>query len=325
MEEFVFLVDTGANVNSIQADLVEKYKIPPLADSIILQGEKLQSEPIGAAGMGGSFDPGTMVILGNCSLAGMPQGQEGIVFLRNLVAAALPRASPAGTAGLLGTAFLRCFTGVEFDWYGTDGDPPTFGFYFGNNDTALPEQITKGMERVPLRELMGLLILTVQVNGEEIPVLVDTGSPITVLNQKTAKQLGIATVPVTAAAAAAALPQTHQQQIGDNLLKVGGIDGRAVDLQRSESASVQIYVSGVSLGEGPVYVGNIPAFKVLETMIQQNIIPDGMSSTSEAPVAILGLDFLKRAYRMIVSNYGPSWELWLEELDETKPVYDPLD
>ena len=78
---------------------------------------------------------GTLYELGDCQLAGLPPPP--MTFVRNLSAAALPFASPVGV-GLLGLPLFWTFpAGVEFDWHGTDGDPPTIIFYFGQENCSL--------------------------------------------------------------------------------------------------------------------------------------------------------------------------------------------
>lgn len=293
-----FIVDTGANVNSINADLATQFQLTRLEGI---------PKPLATAGMGGSFAPGDMVVVGDCSLAGLPPEQSHMIFLRNLTAAALPHGSPLNTAGLLGTSFVSSLAGVEFDWYGTDGDPPTFIFYFGKE---VPDGATKGMVRVPVQEFFQLLTVTIQINGVDLPALLDTGSPITALSEEAAKRAGVSVVEDT--------DETErnskvgvEQSIGDNVLHVGGVDGRPMKVIRSQSP-VQIKAGNFSLGEGPVYVGNVPALSFLTSVAS--------GSDKEAPVAILGLDSLRKAYRVILST-GTSCEMWLDELDDSKPIY----
>ncbi|CAB9502555.1 expressed unknown protein [Seminavis robusta] len=313
-----FVVDTGANVNSIDKKLAEQNGMPQL------QGIP---QPLATSGVGGSFAPGELVLLGDCALAGLPPAQSHMLFLRNLTASALPHAGP--TAGLLGSSFVGMFAGVEFDWYGTDGDPPTMGFYFGKS--PLPLSVTQGMVRVPLQSGgLGLFIVSTTVNGVEIPALVDTGSPITILTKQAAETIGMQTV----------LSPTHdtgtfdnnrhhprprqrqQQAIGDPSLQVGGVDGRPMQLQRSESTANTIQVGSLTLGEGPVYIGNVPALSFLEQTAEW--LQD-KTRTMDPPVAILGLDFLRKAYRIIIvsasHNNNAASELWLDPMDDSKPKY----
>ena len=291
-----FVVDTGANVNTIHAILAQTYNLTRV------QG--LPPMPLPAAGMGGSFAPGSLVVVPNAVLANMPPEQGDITFIHNLTVAALPRASPPPTAGILGSSLCAMFpSGVEFDWFGTDGDPPTFCFYFyeeGRNAT------TTGMTQIPIQQIMGLFVVTITVNGKDIPALLDTGSPITVLTQDAARQAGLE---VAKDDADDDTPSSAPQLGNHHHVKVGGIDGRPMEVMRSASTSVQVQVGNVSLGQGPVYIGSIPAFSIL-----QQVMPDISDTTT--PSAILGLDFLRRAYRMMI--VASRHEMWLEELDETK-------
>jgi hypothetical protein len=138
---------------------------------------------MGSAGVGGAFTAGDIYMLGDCQLDGLPPEQN-FTFMTNLTAAALPHASPVGD-GLLSLSFFYSFpAGVEFDWHGTDGDPPTVIFYFGK---TLPESIYKGMTRVALiRMAVQVLAITLRVKSVDITALLDTGSPITVLNPQAA-------------------------------------------------------------------------------------------------------------------------------------------
>ena len=331
MTTFEFVLDTGANVNSIPADLAAQYQIPRLDNS---QNSASADVPMVSVGMGGSLeeDSGNLVLLGDCSLAGFPPSQNQIIFLKQLTASVLPQ-NPASkssfgatrkkatAAGILGTPFIESFAAVEFDWYGTDGDPPTFCFYFGGLDDGLSEETTRGMTRVPLQKLFQLLTLQVEMNGVRLPVLLDTGSPITLLSEEAAEKAGTEKIvdPSStkddgkATTTASTLPPT---KIGDPFLMIAGVDGRPIKVVRSESPSVPIQVGGMSLGEGPVYIvddADVTALSFLKTAA--NLVQ------KEAPVAILGLDVLKRAHRVILKTSGCFCEMWLDEMDDSKPMY----
>eukprot|EP00977_Amphora_coffeiformis_P020637 scaffold8374_cov175-Amphora_coffeaeformis.AAC.76 len=291
-----FIVDTGANLNTIQHKFKEKYDLRQI--------EGLP-KPTTTAGMGGDFSPGDLVILGDAALAGLPVEQRDVVFVRDLTAVALPRASP--TDGILGSSFCSMFPGgVEFDWYGTDGDPPTFCFYFSADITVAP--INQGMTRIPVNHFLGLFTVIITVNEKKIVGLLDTGSPITILNEKAAQELGIRTEGTEKADHHSTLRFEDRPH-----LKVGGIDGRHIEVARSVS-KVPINIGDMSLGKGHVYVGTLPAFSVMQTVAHDNSVA--------APSAILGLDFLQRTYRMILMGKDPC-ELWVEELDESKLKYKP--
>jgi hypothetical protein len=77
--------------------------------------------------------------------------------------------------------------GVEFDWYGAEGDPPTMLFY----QDAIPGEVVQAMIRISLhRSPIFLYTLMIQFNGTsaiKIPAILDTGSPITIFNNAAAK------------------------------------------------------------------------------------------------------------------------------------------
>lgn len=296
-ESFQFILDTGANVNSIQSDLVKKHKLSAM---------KNMGTPLATSGMGGNFAPGDLVKLGDCKLDGLPPEQSHLMFMRGLTAASLPHASPLDTSGLLGTPFFQSFAGVEFDWYGTDGDPPTFIFYFGED---LPDSATKDMAKVPLQRLeVDLFTVNISINGAQMPALLDTGSPITVINPKAAKDAGIEM---------ASLKSSESNEVIG--LKVGGVDGNEMTLQKSRSP-VSIEVSPFfSLGEGHVFVGDLPGLAFLESVLKLSAEEQEKDLHNTPPAAILGLDSLRRAYRVIIQ--AGKGELWLEELNDTKPIY----
>ena len=62
----------------------------------------------------------------------------------------------------------------------------------------------------------------------------------------------------------------------------------------------------VSSEEGFVYVVELPAFALISALLDES------NGTTAPPTVILGLDFLKRRYRMILR--APSNELWFEVL-----------
>lgn len=282
-----FVVDTGANMNTIRQNLVKDYNLSYI---------KGLQQPTTTAGVGGSFTPGNMVLIGDAALAGLPAEQSNVTFIRNLTAAALPRASP--TAGILGSSFCSMFAGgVEFDWYGTNGDPPTFCFYFDNSAAN-----TKGMTRIPIEEIFGLYTVTISINGMETMALLDTGSPITIVSTMAAAKAGI-----FAMGQDEGNERTTPNITMDHRLLIGGIDGRPMEIVRSSSANISVGVGNCHLGQGPVHIGLIPALSVLESVA---------GTSRGTPSAILGLDFLRRAYRMIIQPR--SLNLFLEELDDTE-------
>ncbi|KAL7550535.1 hypothetical protein ACHAWF_013756 [Thalassiosira exigua] len=134
---------------------------------------------LGSAGAGGRIQAGDIVMLGDCELGGMPKDQHNMTFMTNFTAAALDLGiARTFGGGLLGASFFACIPGgVEFDWYGTDGDPPTIIFYYGQ---SLPEYAKERATCVPLESFWGVPVVTISINGIELRALVDTGSPVTI-------------------------------------------------------------------------------------------------------------------------------------------------
>jgi hypothetical protein len=290
---FEFLLDTGANINAVDAKFVKELSLPLVASSKDLG-------VLGSSGIGGSIQPGDLFNLGDCELVGLPPEQT-TTFMRNLPAASIVHSTPVGD-GILGLNFFLSFpAGVEFDWYGTDGDPPTLVFYYGN-DLPKINNIQKGLVRVPLTGLpVGLLSLTININGVDMPALLDTGSVITVFNKEAADLAGIEIV----SPADMDSENPHQKQnYGDKHLIVGGVDGIPVTLCRSLS-TVSIRAGDASFGEGFVYVGDLPGLKMVAGFTGQ-----------ELPAVVLGLDSLRRTYRMILR--APANELYFEQLPDKK-------
>lgn len=281
---FDFLLDTGANINTLDLQLTEEHGLEKLLSSKDLP-------LIGSAGVGGALAPGDIFLLGDCQLDGVPGNYT---FMTNLTAAGLPHASPVGADGLLGVSFFMSFpAGVEFDWHGTDGDPPTIVFYFGPN---MPEQLSDTMTRVELELLpVGVFTMNVDIDGTTARAMVDTGSPITVLNPNAAEKAKIETVPLTTKRDLRKRPA-----IGDEVLTIGGVDGTPVHLLRSKEL-VSLQVGDISLGHGYVYVGDLPGLALM-----------GAIGDAAPPAAVLGLDSLRRTYRMLLR--APENELWFEAL-----------
>jgi Aspartyl protease len=154
-----------------------------------------------------------------------------MTFIQGLTASALPIASPAA-AGLLSLPFFQCFEGgVEFCWqrgsssiaktlfpmkqFNNDDDhrhhhhnnnnnrqdesyeDTPFITFFGdeNGDDVVGRHLAQHLARVELRPLpvTQLPSVMVRINGIDILALLDTGSPITVLNQQAADLAGITT------------------------------------------------------------------------------------------------------------------------------------
>ena len=165
-----FVIDTAANTNTINGQVAQE----------------LSLESIGQAlpgyGASGALPGAETYLLGDATLD-MPMND---LFMTNLTASALPVSNPAA-AGLLGVAFLNCFQGgVKFEWGGgIDGREPFITFYGQEEDVK--DQI-RSKTKVDIEVLDNILLPTVKlnVNGVSIPALIDTGSPVTVLNEAAA-------------------------------------------------------------------------------------------------------------------------------------------
>mmetsp|Transcript_2412 Transcript_2412/g.5581 ORF Transcript_2412/g.5581 Transcript_2412/m.5581 type:complete len:373 (+) Transcript_2412:415-1533(+) len=276
-----FVLDTGANVNTIRKDLADSLGLP-----VLLCKEDLSV--LGSSGVGGSFQAGDIVLLGDCKLSGLPESQSNFTFMTNLTAAALDLGTDVNIGnGLLGTNFFECFpAGVEFDWYGTDGDPPTVIFYYGKE---IPPQAKEGAFCVPLEKdsFFGVPTVNVTINGVELKAIVDTGSPITIISPDAANGNGWG------------MSQKNPS------LKVKGIDKGIVDLAIS-SDKVSLAFGNESLGElDAIFIGDLPGISFA-----------GSFANSTQPQVLLGLDALRRSYRMILRL--PEKEVWFESLQESK-------
>ena len=289
-----FLLDTGANTNTVSASVAA----PTSQGGLELTQVGTVASGIGAAG---TFGGGATYMLGTVELADAPKAER-IAFMSGLTATALPVAAPAACAGLLSTAFLNSFAGgVEFFWGsaaasstpgtaegGADapGSPPTITFY---GETAGTAPLKASLERVPVEILpgSGLPSVTLMVNGVEIPALLDTGSPVTVLNAAAAAKASVAySQPAAAdgnplAKLFGAAKQAQAAASGD-VLTIGGVNG-PVQLMRAEPASMSLG-AGVSLGDDlRPYVGELPGLQAL----------DGLGAAA-GPAAVLGTDVLRR-------------------------------
>jgi len=236
-----------------------------------------------------AIDTGDIVMLGNCTLGGMPDGYKNITFMRHLTAASLDigMASAIG-AGLLGVPFFSSIHSTEFDWYGTDGDPPTMQFYFA----MLPDDAKKNAICIPLQEsFFGVPTMIVNINGIAMKAMIDTGSPITLLSTNAAEKIGVGNTLST------------QEQQNTLFLKIKGLGDDSVDLIRTKTG-VSLSIGCLDLGVLNVCVGNLPGIK----------LASDLSSTS-GPDVIIGLDALRRTYRTILSLRKN--EVWFEPMPES--------
>ena len=276
-----FILDTAANTNTINGEVAQ-----------LLDLEVVGEAPSGVGALG-AIDGGKTFSLGDCQLDGIPKDDQ-FTFMTQLTASALPVANPA-TAGLLSLSFLQCFEGgVEFTWGtfqdGTEAKLPSITFYGLRNES---EDKVKSMVRVPVEPVPLTLLpsVTVRINGVDVPALLDTGSPVTVLNAQAAKIAGIETVDVDTQesrnpfANVAKNFKLAQAASKGEVLMVAGVDGRMVNLLRSESP-VEIGLVGdtdiAEFGKGNVYVGDLPGLQALNGL--------GVDSP---PAVVLGMDVLR--------------------------------
>lgn len=289
-----FVLDTAANVNTINGQVAKELRL------------EVVGEALPGVASSGPMSGGETFALGDAQLEGLDE--EPFVFMERLTASAIPVSNPA-CAGLLGTAFFYCFEGgVEFFWGSTpDGAPnePASVTFFGETDDEI-QKVLRGMTRVviTLIPITQLPSVTVRIGDVEMPALLDTGSPITVLNSQAALRAGIKTVapppppeltnnPFVAAANRFKQAQAAQQAASKgDILTILGSNGKPTNLLRSTSTS-EISVVGesqdISFGDASIYVGDIPGLAALNGI--------GIESP---PAVILGMDILRKRPKMFL-------------------------
>jgi hypothetical protein len=271
--EINFVLDTAANVNTISSEIASELDLP-----VLIKGEDLSI--LGSAGAGGSFQAGDIVLLGDSRLSGMPESQQNNTFMTNMTAAAmnLGIANSVG-GGMLGISFFDCFKGgVEFDWYGTDGDPPTLQFYYD----SLPENAKENASCIALdtEDFFGVPTVSVEINGKALRAIIDTGAPITIISPAVADELGISKK--------------------DGTVKIKGIDdGDAMGVSKSLD-EVTLSIGDVNIKLDTIFIGELPGLAMAS-----NLVPE-----CRQPQVLLGLDALRRTYRMILILSKA--EVWLE-------------
>jgi hypothetical protein len=293
-----FILDTAANTNTINAQVANELELEVVGEA-----------PPGV-GSAGAISGGNTYMLGDSELEGT--GKKPFTFMQGLTAAALPIASPA-CAGLLSQAFFYCFEGgVEFNWGSQsqsleDGMIPNSASitFHGEKDANLENILSKltrvPIEPVPVTQLPSVIL---KINGVEVPALLDTGSPITVLNSRAAQQAGIETITVASGPEKANNPfaavanrfkaaqATSKAAANGDLLTIAGTNGQSTTLLKSTSAA-KISLSGgsqdVSFGESNIYVGDIPGLAALNGI--------GVDSP---PSAVLGMDVLRKRPKMLL-------------------------
>ena len=238
-----FLLDTAANTNTINRQIAEELKL------------EIVGQALPGIGSSGAISGGNTYVLGDTQLEGVipddPSTSEDgrtFVFIQNLTASALPVASPA-SAGLMSLAFFYCFEGgVEFSWGLSSGkedgpttpNPPSIAFYAEKG--AIADSVVRGLCKVkiypvPVTQLPSIML---KINGVEIPALLDSGSPITVLNSEAAKQAGVET--------AVSLPRQKEESLNP----FAAVSRRFKEAQAMSQAAADGNVLAIAGPNGPV-------------------------------------------------------------------------
>lgn len=287
-----FVLDTAANTNTINGQVAKELSLA-----------KVGRAP-GGLGTQGAISGGDTFLLGDAQLEG--QGED--LFMTNLTAAALPVANPA-TAGLLSLAFMYTFPGgIEFNWGqvdpadGTILTPPSVAFYGDDESVA---KATKDMTKIPITPLpvTNLPSIQVEINGVNMPALLDTGSPITVLNAQAAKVAGVETVETETSPKKsnnpfgnimnnikAAQAQAQAAASGE-VLAIMGSNGKRVELRKSlDKVHVALGNEGaVDFGKGNIYVGDLPGLAAMNAI-----------GVDAPPAVVLGMDVLRTRPKMLL-------------------------
>ena len=275
-----FVLDTAANTNTINAQVAQALNLTVIGQA-----------PPGMGSAGPIKGDLPTFFLGDMQLEGL--GEE--IFMQNLTASSLPIASPA-SAGLLSLSFFQSIgEGVGFDWHGDIEAriPPSLTFY---SDATNATQGRKCVQ-VTRRPLTQLPSVEVEINGHVFPALLDTGSPITVLNAQAARTAGITTAldaddqPKNPLNFLKGRFEQAQAASRRQLLTIFGSDGRRHNLlQSNESLNVRIPTVDhdvVDFGRGHVYVGNLPGLAALQGL-----------GDDAPPAIVLGMDVLRRNRHM---------------------------
>lgn len=310
-----FVLDTAANTNTINAQVAKEL------------GLEVVGQALPGVGAGGGIGGGDTFSLGDCSLEDQisddndePTMDKNHVFMSGLTASALPVASPAA-AGLLGCYFFNAFEGgVEFEWGGMIEATKNSNDENQENNAIIPPSITFYGEQLNHIQLNGkgyvaeqpipvttlkdshLPSVMLTVNGVQIPALLDTGSPITVINAAAAKIAGVETSVVNEKKEKKNGFMNPLAQLRDNyqmtqamaqgdIVSLAGTDGSRIDLIRSKTEQKICLSSTTSFKPQKIYVGDIPGLEAL----------DGLKKVDDEvrPAAILGMDILRSKPKML--------------------------
>jgi len=292
-----FVLDTAANINTLNAQVAQELNLSVVGEA-----------PAGLAA-GGYMDGGNTYMLGDCELEGLdkiPKGEDSFTFMTNLTASVVPIANPA-SAGILSLAFFYCFAGgVEFSWgqgiqEGQNANMtavPSVTFHGDEKTIQIEDRLKTTITPVPVTLLPSI---TIKVNGVEMPALLDTGSPITVLNTNAAKVAGVETM-VT-------MPEQGRNIFSNfannfrlaqaasrgEVLTLAGSDGQPVNLLKSKTTGNEVVVvaddgSNIDFNSNiPLFVGDFPGLAALNGI--------GVDSP---PAVVLGTDILRRRPNMLL-------------------------
>jgi len=300
-----FVLDTAANVNTINGQVAEELQL------------EVVGEALPGVGSSGTISGGSTYNLGDTELEGILPTSTGksddddkiepFLFMQNLTASALPVASPA-SAGLMSLAFFYCFEGgVEFSWGTTSTSKrPSISFYAEKGgekvNSAVNGLCKVKIEPVPVTRLPSI---TLEINGIKVPALLDTGSPITVLNSQAAELAGIDTAitlpkqkepsknPFSAISSRFQEAQLMAKAATEgNVLMMAGPTG-PINLLKSredvEIMAVGVEKEKVSFGRTRIYVGDIPGLIALKGI-----------GVDAPPAVVLGMDVLTKRPKMFL-------------------------
>ena len=304
-----FVLDTAANTNTLNGQVAQELQL------------EVVGEALPGVGAAGSIAGGDTYLLGDCQLdygVTMEDKKDAtadvgeFIFMQGLTASALPVASPAA-AGLLGLYFFHCFQGgVMFEWGSNSNSNgaasslaiPSVTFFSDRNKVG---NALDGLARAPIKPLpvSALPSINIVINGQKIPALLDTGSPITVLNAEAAKMAGVTTAmaddsggksssnPFNPFAKLTKNFQSAQAAARGDVLLIAGAGGERVELVKSKEV-VECGVVGdgdapIDIGQHSIYVGDLPGLAAL----------GGLGGDGAPPAAVLGMDVLRTRQRMV--------------------------
>lgn len=260
---FDLAVDTGSTVDVVAAQVARELALTVVGEA-----------PAGTGAAGVVFGAAPMFLLGDVQDDTLPP-EERFTLLSGMQAASVPVPLPAGCAGLIGRPFLDSFGAAEFLL--PEGKLRLHAPGAFDADAS-------GLASVTLVELgaWNLFGCTLVVDGDgvEVPALVDTGAPATILNGPAASLLGLDPPP----------PPPEAGGLLGRLFKPPVSAVAASPASRTVELAVARPAGAVALGQVRPCVGDVPGFAALG-------IGEG------EPGAILGLDALCKR-RFVLSAHG---------------------